>query len=121
MASLERGRGTTESAGVPAPDRRPERHDAEPAGIAGHPIELVPRQATVVGATGREWRTTDEGALAVVVSYGATCQLKALLSDLALIPGCDVVLVENKPGVDHGPLPAGVTLLTGHGNVGYGT
>ena len=121
MASLQRGRGTSGSAGVPAPGGRRERHDAEPVGIAGRPIALVPRQATVVHATGRECRTADEGALAVVVSYGATCQLKTLLSDLASIPGCDVVLVENKPGVDHGPLPAGVTLLAGHGNVGYGT
>jgi N-acetylglucosaminyl-diphospho-decaprenol L-rhamnosyltransferase len=60
-------------------------------------------------------------ALAVVVSYGATCQLTTLLSDLASVPGCDVVLVENKPDVDHGHVPDNVTLLSGHGNVGYGT
>jgi N-acetylglucosaminyl-diphospho-decaprenol L-rhamnosyltransferase len=107
-------------------------------GEYGRLIELVPRQATVVDAVGREvpavppaaaavrrrsggCRTTEDGALAVVVSYGATRQLKTLLADLASIPGCDVVLVENKPGVDHGPLPAEVTLLAGHGNVGYGT
>jgi N-acetylglucosaminyl-diphospho-decaprenol L-rhamnosyltransferase len=58
--------------------------------------------------------------LAVVVSFGATSQLHALLADLAGMPGCDVVLVENKAGVDHGSLPDGVTVLAGHGNVGYG-
>jgi N-acetylglucosaminyl-diphospho-decaprenol L-rhamnosyltransferase len=58
--------------------------------------------------------------LAVVVSFGATSQLGSLLVDLAAIPECDVVLVENKAGVDHGPLPDGVTVLAGHGNVGYG-
>jgi N-acetylglucosaminyl-diphospho-decaprenol L-rhamnosyltransferase len=62
----------------------------------------------------------EPSALAVVVSFGATKQLHDLLADLASIPDCDVVLVENKCGVDHGPVPDGVTILAGHGNVGYG-
>jgi GT2 family glycosyltransferase len=65
---------------------------------------------------------TDDSSsvLAVVVSFGATSQLGGLLADLAAVPGCAVVLVENKVGVDHGPVPDGVTVLVGHGNVGYG-
>jgi N-acetylglucosaminyl-diphospho-decaprenol L-rhamnosyltransferase len=62
----------------------------------------------------------EPSALAVVVSFGATKQLHDLLAALAAVRGCDVVLVENKPGVDHGPVPDGVTVLAGHGNVGYG-
>ena len=51
--------------------------------------------------------------LAVVVSFGATSQLRDLLADLAAIPDCDGVLVENKADVDHGPMPHGVTILAG--------
>ena len=56
----------------------------------------------------------------MVVSFGPTDQLHDLLADLAAVPGCDVVLVENKSDVEHGPMPDGVTILSGHGNVGYG-
>lgn len=59
--------------------------------------------------------------LAVVVSYGETAQLNHLTHDLARIPRCRVVLVENKSGARHEALPQAVEVLGGHGNVGYGT
>jgi GT2 family glycosyltransferase len=55
-----------------------------------------------------------------VVSYGETRQLRALVRALAAVPGCRVVLVENRPGVEHPWAPAGVRVLCGHGNVGFG-
>jgi GT2 family glycosyltransferase len=59
--------------------------------------------------------------LAVVVSYGETAQLRRLVGDLARVPGCRVVLMENRPGTRHHRLPDGVVAYAGHGNVGYGT
>jgi GT2 family glycosyltransferase len=59
--------------------------------------------------------------LAVVVSYGETAQLRRLVGDLARVPGCRVVLMENRPGTRHHRLPDGVVAHAGHGNVGYGT
>ena len=59
--------------------------------------------------------------LAVVVSYGETAQLNCLIQDLTLMPECRVMLVENKVGARHEALPEAVSVLGGHGNVGYGT
>ena len=59
--------------------------------------------------------------LAVVVSYGETAQMNHLIRDLTLIPECRVMLVENKVDARHEALPETVSVLGGHGNVGYGT
>ncbi len=58
--------------------------------------------------------------LAVVVSHGGSTHLHQLLSGLAAIRGCQVTLVENGP-LAGPPVPAGVRVIEGQGNVGYGT
>ncbi|SNQ47048.1 putative glycosyltransferase [Frankia canadensis] len=58
--------------------------------------------------------------LAVVVSYGGSTHLHRLLSALVAIRGSRVVLVENDTLGDC-PVPDGVRVLEGQGNVGYGT
>ncbi|MCK9895381.1 glycosyltransferase family 2 protein [Frankia sp. AgB32] len=58
--------------------------------------------------------------LAVVVSHGGSTHLHHLLSGLAAIRGCQVTLVENGP-LAGPPVPAGVRVIEGQGNVGYGT
>ncbi|THJ76059.1 glycosyltransferase family 2 protein [Candidatus Frankia alpina] len=58
--------------------------------------------------------------LAVVVSHGGSTRLDHLLSVLVAMSGCGAVLVEN--GALAGRrVPAGVRVLEGQGNVGYGT
>jgi len=59
--------------------------------------------------------------LAVVVSYGGSARLPALLSALVGVDGCQVLLMENQVGMRHPSLPSGVRAYQGHGNVGYGT
>ncbi|MDT3438318.1 MULTISPECIES: glycosyltransferase family 2 protein [unclassified Pseudofrankia] len=58
--------------------------------------------------------------LAVVVSYGGSPHLNGLLSALAGMAGCQVALVENKLGGQHGTVPDGVRVYAEHGNIGYG-
>jgi|GEM_PF-2491109 len=59
--------------------------------------------------------------LAVVVSYGGSTHLPALLSTLNRMNGCHVTLMENEFGVRHPWLPEGVRAHYEQGNVGYGT
>ncbi|WP_041939540.1 MULTISPECIES: glycosyltransferase family 2 protein [Frankia] len=58
--------------------------------------------------------------LAVVVSHGGSTHLHQLLSVLVAMNGCETVLVENGTLAGR-PVPAGVRIVEGHGNVGYGT
>lgn len=62
-----------------------------------------------------------ENLLAVVVSYGGSTYLPALLSTLNRVNGCRVTLMENDFGVRHPWLPEGVRVHYEQGNVGYGT
>ncbi|KJE23638.1 putative glycosyltransferase [Frankia torreyi] len=58
--------------------------------------------------------------LAVVVSHGGATHLHQLLSALVAMNGCEAVLVENGTLAGRS-VPAGVRVVEGHGNVGYGT
>lgn len=58
--------------------------------------------------------------LAVVVSYGGSPHLRGLLCALCGLTACRVALVENELGERPGPVPEGVNVYAGHGNIGYG-